>query len=128
MLSKTPGKIACGLLPDCGVADQFSLGTLRPPATRVIETHMEQTKMRKILIPAVATALFAVVSIANAADATGVIKSIDTVKDTVTLADGATYSAPASMKLSTYKVGQKVAITYTQSNGKMEVSAMKPAS
>ena len=49
-------------------------------------------------------------------------------KDTVTLADGATYSAPASMKLSSYKVGQKVAITYTQSNGKMEVSAMKPAS
>jgi Cu/Ag efflux protein CusF len=89
---------------------------------------MEQTKMRKILIPAVATALFAAVSIANAADATGVIKSIDTVKDTVTLADGATYSAPASMKLSSYKVGQKVAITYTQSNGKMEVSAMKPAS
>jgi hypothetical protein len=30
--------------------------------------------------------------------------------------------------LSSYKVGQKVAITYTQSNGKMEVSAMKPAS
>ena len=84
--------------------------------------------MRKILIPAVVTALFAAVSIANAADATGVIKSIDTVKDTITLADGATYSAPASVKLSNYKVGQKVAITYTQSNGKMVVSALKPAS
>jgi Cu/Ag efflux protein CusF len=89
---------------------------------------MEKIEMRKILIPVVATALFAAVSIANAADATGVIKSIDTVKDTITLADGATYAAPASVKLSTYKVGQKVAITYTQSNGKMEASAVKPAS
>jgi Cu/Ag efflux protein CusF len=88
---------------------------------------MEKTKMRKILVPAAATALCAAMSIANAADATGVIKSIDTAKDTITLADGATYWAPATMKLSTFKVGQKVAITYSQSNGKMEVSAMKPA-
>jgi hypothetical protein len=32
---------------------------------------MEKTMMRKILIPAAATALFAAASIANAADATG---------------------------------------------------------
>jgi Cu/Ag efflux protein CusF len=88
---------------------------------------MEKTMMRKILIPAAATALFAAASIANAADATGVIKSIDTVKDTITLADGATYHAPSSVQLSSFKIGQKVAITYSQSNGKMEVSAMKPA-
>lgn len=83
--------------------------------------------MRGILMPAAAAALLAVVSTAYAADATGVIKSIDTVKDTITLTGGATYWAPAAVKLSTYKVGQKVDVTYTQSNGKMQISAVKPA-
>jgi Cu/Ag efflux protein CusF len=85
--------------------------------------------MRKILIPAAATALLAAASIANAAEATGVIKSIDAEKATITLADDVTYSAPATVKLSNYKVGEKVAIIYTHhSDGKMEVSEVKPAS
>jgi Cu/Ag efflux protein CusF len=88
---------------------------------------MEKIKMRKILIPAAATALFAVVSIANAAEATGVIKSIDAANSTITLADGATYWAPASVKISHHKAGDKVDITYTEANGKKEVSAVKPA-
>ncbi|MBV9218408.1 MAG: DUF1344 domain-containing protein, partial [Methylobacteriaceae bacterium] len=49
------------------------------------------------------------------------IKSIDTV-DTVTLDNGSTYWAPSTVKLSGFKVGQKVNITYTQANGKMEIS------
>ena len=36
-------------------------------------------------------------------------------------------SAPSTMKLSDFKVGEKVDVTYTQSDGKMEISAMKPA-
>ena len=83
--------------------------------------------MNKLLIPAAATALIAAMSIANAAEATGVIKNIDTMKDTVTLDNGATYQAPATVKLSGFKVGEKVNITYSQTAGKMEISAVKPA-
>ena len=83
--------------------------------------------MRKILMPAAATALFAAVSIANAADATGVIKSIDAAASTITMVDGATYWAPASVKISQHKAGDKVDITYTEANGKKEVTAVKPA-
>jgi Cu/Ag efflux protein CusF len=45
----------------------------------------------------------------------------------MTLDTGATYWAPASVKLSSFKVGQKVDVTYTQANGKMEISAVKPS-
>jgi Cu/Ag efflux protein CusF len=83
--------------------------------------------MRKLLIPAAATFLIAAASIANAGEAMGVIKSIDAMKDTVTLDNGATYQAPASIKLSGFKVGEKVNVTYSQSAGKMEISALKPA-
>ena len=83
--------------------------------------------MHKFAIPAVAAALLGTMSVALAANATGTIKSIDATKETVTLSDGSTYAAPPSMKLSSFKVGQKVDVTYTQSGGKMEMSAMKPA-
>ncbi len=83
--------------------------------------------MRKLVIPAAAVALLAATSFAFAADAKGMIKSIDTAKDTMTLDTGATYWAPASVKLSGFKVGQKVDVTYTQANGKMEISAVKPS-
>ncbi len=83
--------------------------------------------MRKLIVPTAAFALLAATSFAFAADAKGMIKSIDAVKDTMTLDSGATYWAPASVKLSTFKVGQKVDITYTEANGKMEISAVKPS-
>ena len=83
--------------------------------------------MRTFVIPAIAAALLGSVSIASAASAVGVIKSLDVAKDMVTLDNGSSYTAPSAMKLSAFKVGQKVAVTYSQSNGKMEISAMKPA-
>jgi Cu/Ag efflux protein CusF len=83
--------------------------------------------MRTFVIPAAAVALLGAISVASAADATGVIKSIDAAKDMVTLDNGSSYTAPSTVKLTNFKVGQKVEITYTQSNGKMEISAMKPA-
>ena len=81
--------------------------------------------MRNLVLPTVAAALFAAISVASAASASGMIKSIDTV-DTVTLDNGSTYWAPSTVKLSGFKVGQKVNITYTQANGKMEISAVTP--
>ena len=65
--------------------------------------------------------------LAFAADEKGMIKSIDIAKDTMTLDAGATYWAPASVKLSSFKVGQTVDVTYTQASGKMEISAVKPS-
>jgi len=83
--------------------------------------------MQKLVIPAAAVALFVATSFAFAADAKGMIKSIDTTKDTMTLDNGSTYWAPSSVKLSSFKVGQKVDVTYTEANGNMEISAVKPA-
>jgi len=83
--------------------------------------------MRKLVVPTAAIAVVAATSFAFAADAKGMIKSIDTMKDTMTLDTGATYWAPSSVKLSTFKVGEKVDVTYTQANGKMEISAVKPS-
>ena len=82
--------------------------------------------MRTFVIPAAAVALLGAISAASAADAVGVIKSIDAAKDMVTLDNGSSYTAPSSMKLSDFKVGQKVNITYSASGAKMEISAIKP--
>lgn len=83
--------------------------------------------MRNLLLPAAMVALFGAASVAYAADAVGVIKSIDAAKDMVTLDNGTTYWAPSTVKLGNFKVGEKVAVTYTQSAGKMEISALKPS-
>ena len=82
--------------------------------------------MRKIIVPAV-IALFAGASVAYAAEATGKIKSIDMSKDMVTLDNGSAYMAPSTVKLSGFKVGEKVSVNYTTNNGKMELNSIKPA-
>jgi Cu/Ag efflux protein CusF len=84
--------------------------------------------MRRIVTPIAAATLFAGISIAYAADATGMIKAIDMSKDMVTLDNGSIYTAPSSMNLSAFKVGEKVTVTYSAANGKMAASAIKPAS
>ena len=83
--------------------------------------------MKNLILPTVAAMLFAGASVAYAADVTGTIKSIDTAKDTFTLDNGSTYAAPSSVKLSTFKVGEKVSVDYSMSNGKMEATSIKPA-
>jgi Cu/Ag efflux protein CusF len=84
--------------------------------------------MKKVVLPALAAVLLASASAAFAADATGVIKSIDAAKNTMTLDNGSTYVAPTSVKVSTFKVGDKVSVDYTMTNGKMEPSSIKHAS
>jgi Cu/Ag efflux protein CusF len=83
--------------------------------------------MKMVLLPAAVIALFAGAAIAYAADATGKIKTIDTTKSAVTLDNGATYSAPSTVKLSDLKIGEKVTVDYTASNGKMQINTIKPA-
>lgn len=83
--------------------------------------------MRNLIIPGAAVALLAATSFAFAADATGTIKSINTTKAMMTLDNGSSYWAPASVKLSNFKVGEKVSVTYTMAKGKMEISSLKPS-
>ena len=64
---------------------------------------------------------------ASAADATGVIKSLDPAKNTVALDNGSSYDVAKGVKLSSFKVGEKVTITYTQSGKMMDATAIKPA-
>jgi Cu/Ag efflux protein CusF len=73
-----------------------------------------------------ATALLTLASAAVAAEATGKIKSLDTTKDMVTLDNGSTYIAPKTTKLSDFKVGEKVTVSYAKTGGKMDVSSIKP--
>jgi Cu/Ag efflux protein CusF len=45
----------------------------------------------------------------------------------VVLDNGSTYVAPSTVKLSTFKVGQKVTVNYTPDNGKLMLTTIKPA-
>ncbi len=83
--------------------------------------------MRMFASAALVTALLGTASIAYAADATGTIKSLDTTKDMITLDNGSTYMAPKSVKLSDFKVGEKVTVSYTKAGDKMDVASIKPA-
>ncbi|HTZ65887.1 MAG TPA: DUF1344 domain-containing protein [Roseiarcus sp.] len=83
--------------------------------------------MRMFVGAVLATALLGAASVAYAADATGKIKSLDTTKDMVTLDNGSSYWAPKSVKLSDFKVGQKVTVSYTKAGDKMDVTSIKPA-
>ena len=83
--------------------------------------------MRMFVGAVLATALLGAASVAYAADATGKIKSLDTTKDMVTLDNGSSYWTPKSVKLSDFKVGQKVTVSYTKAGDKMDVTSIKPA-
>ena len=83
--------------------------------------------MRMLAGAALAAALLGAASVAYAADTTGTIKSLDTSKDMITLDNGSSFMAPKGMKLSNFKVGEKVTVSYNKSGNKMDVTAMKPA-
>jgi Cu/Ag efflux protein CusF len=83
--------------------------------------------MRMLVGAVLATALLGAASVAYAADATGKIKSLDMTKDMVTLDSGSSYMAPKGMKLSNFKVGEKVTVSYTKAGDKMDITSIKPA-
>ena len=76
---------------------------------------------------ALAAALFGAASVAYAADTTGTIKSLDTSKDMITLDNGSSFMAPKGMKLSNFKVGEKVTVSYTKAGDRMDATSVKPA-
>ena len=83
--------------------------------------------MRMFAGAAFAAALLGAASVAYAADITGTIKSLDTSKDMITLDNGSSYMAPKGMKLSEFKVGEKVTVSYTKAGDKMDATSIKPA-
>ena len=74
-----------------------------------------------------AAALLGSASIAYAADATGKIKSLDMTKDMVTLDNGSSYMAPKTVKLSDFKIGEKVTVSYAKAGDKMDITSIRPA-
>ena len=83
--------------------------------------------MKKLVIAAGAAALLAASSLVALADeASGTITAVDTNAGSVTLTDGKVYFLPQSVAASTFKVGDKVTITYTaDQSGKMMASDLK---
>jgi Cu/Ag efflux protein CusF len=83
--------------------------------------------MRMFAGAAFAAALLGAASVAYAADATGKIKSLDMSKDMITLDNGSSFMAPKGMRLSDFKVGEKVTVSFTKTGDKMDATSIKPA-
>ncbi len=82
---------------------------------------------KKAIGPVVLAALALVSTAALAATqtVTGDVKSTDSAKRELTLANGNTFELGSSIKLDKIKTGDKVAITYEMKNGKMVASKVK---
>lgn len=81
--------------------------------------------MRTALISA--AALLAAVTVANASEATGSIKTIDAAKATITLDSGKSYILAKTIKVGDLTVGEKVKVTYDVKAGKNQASAVVAA-
>ena len=83
--------------------------------------------MRKSLFLAgsLGAMILASAAIAATMDASGVIKTIDTKANTITLADGKTYVLPSGFAINTLKTGEKVALVYDMKNNKMVATSVK---
>ena len=75
--------------------------------------------MKKLVATLVALPFLATAVFAAAETDTGTIKKVSSAKGTIELSDGKTFSVPKSIKLSQFKVNEKVTVTYTTTNGKM---------
>jgi len=87
----------------------------------------KEDEMQKLMLSVVTAAFVGAATVASAADLTGTIKSMDPAKDTITLDKGQVLWLPKSIKIASFKVGEKVKVTYTESHSKMDVSAVAPA-
>ena len=83
--------------------------------------------MKIINLPAFLAASFLLANVAFAAkmSANGVVKSIDSGGDSITLVDGSVYTLGEGFEAETFKPGQKVVIIFDTKNGKMTASSVK---
>jgi Cu/Ag efflux protein CusF len=83
--------------------------------------------MNGFRIAAAAIALMAAGAIAQAAETTGTIEDVDPSGRTMMLDDGVTYQLDEAVDAESLKTGEKVTVTYEQSDGKIVVSQVLPA-
>jgi Cu/Ag efflux protein CusF len=83
--------------------------------------------MKIINLPAVfaASLLLATTAFAASMSTSGVVKSVDTKHDSITLMDGSSYTLGEGFEAETFKAGEKVAIVFVKKNGKMMASSVK---
>lgn len=62
---------------------------------------------------------------ASAATINGVVKSVDSKHDAITLQDGSMYTLAEGSEAENFKTGTKVAITYAKQHGKNIASSVK---
>jgi Cu/Ag efflux protein CusF len=87
----------------------------------------QETIMKKVLITALCFGMGSLSPMAFAASmsASGVVKSVDTKHDSITLADGSVYTLGEGFEAETFKTGQKVTISFKMNGGKMMASSVK---
>jgi len=84
--------------------------------------------MRKsLVVAAVAASLLSATAFAATSDVSS-IKAIDAAKHQLTLSDGKIFVVPATWSAASFKVGDKVKVTYTLKGGKMMASDVIKAS
>ena len=82
--------------------------------------------MRPQIIFTVAILTVGPMSAAFAAQTSGAITAISKNADTITLADGKTYTLPEGIEDSDLSIGEKVQLTYSIKSGKAVVSHLTP--
>ena len=79
--------------------------------------------MRKLLLAATGMGLLLATS-AQAAETTGIVRSVTTKSDSITLDDGKVYVLPEGIEAESVKAGERVKIIYSQGKGKNQVSSL----
>lgn len=82
--------------------------------------------MRKIATIATAIVLCAVTA-ANAAQAIGEIKKIDSARRVLILTDGSTFMARRHVELFAFTIGEKVTVSYDKHGDEMDITSIRPA-
>ena len=81
--------------------------------------------MKKFGLPIFLAVSCMLATVAFAATVNGVIKSVDTKGDSITLTDGHVYILTEGFEAETFKPGQKVLVTFADKNGKLMASFIK---
>lgn len=83
----------------------------------------------KIVAAVLVTAVMSVASASFAAGmvATGTIKALDAKALTVTMVDGSIYTLPKDFKITAFKVGEKVTLTYEAKGTAKTIDTMAAA-
>lgn len=82
-------------------------------------------KIINLSVMMAAACFFATTAFAASMSANGVIKSVDSQHDSITLVEGGVYTLGEGFEAETFKVGEKVNIVFETKNGKMIASSVK---